>query len=424
MNIREFLQLLDRKGLLLHIKKPVDIKYEVSTIAKQLRGKPVIFEQVKGFTMPVFSNVCATRDLLALGLGIDKRDLIKTVAQAIEQPKEPAIIPAKDYVELPCDLRQLPILVHYPQDGGPYVASGMVFGKDRDYGINVSYHRGMIMGQDRIALRIVERHLYHFMQRGLKEFAYCIGNPMPVLLSGAVSVELGKSELWIANALCPSPVISLSGHTVPESEIVMICEFTGEQADEGPFLDLTETFDIVRKQPVARVKKIFAKTGAGFHALLPGDLEHKMLMGTPREPTIFREVAKVCECLDVYVTPGGCCWLHAVVKIRKQHEDDGLKAIEAAFKGHASMKHVFVVDEDIAIEDPFEIEWAMATRFQGDRGLVVKPKQTGSSLDPSSDMATKQTTKVGFDLTRPLKTTGKHFNRPVDPIKIKLEDYL
>ena len=85
------------------------------------------------------------------------------------------------------------------------------------------------------------------------------------------------------------------------------------------------------------------------------------------------------------VNPGGCSWLHAIVQIDKQHEDDGQKAIQAAFAGHRSCKHVFVVDKDIDIYNPLEVEWAMATRFQGDRDLVSEASEPGSSLDPSCE---------------------------------------
>jgi len=423
MNMREFVDLLDHKGMLVKVKKPVDTKYEISTIVKMLAGKPVLFEHVKGHSMPVVSNVCSTRDLVCLGLGIDKKELIPKLTHAIDHPKEPKVTKAV-YEELPCDLSKIPILTYYPKDGGPYIASGIAVAKDNEYGTNASYHRAMIIGKDRMVFRILERHLNEYQKRGLKEFAFCIGNPTTVLIGAAISAELGKNELAIANALHETNVIELDEHIVPESEIVMICEFTGELADEGPFLDLTETFDIIRKQSVVRIKKIYARQGALFHALLPGDLEHKILMGMPREPTIFREVSKVCDCLDVYITPGGCSWLHGAVKIQKKHDDDGRKAIEAAFKGHASMKHVFIVDGDIDIENPNDIEWAMATRFQGDKDMIIKTKEKGSSLDPSSDMATRETTKVGFDLTKPLVSKGKDFSRPELPLKINIEDYL
>ena len=131
----------------------------------------------------------------------------------------------------------------------------------------------------------------------------------------------------------------------------------------------------------------------------------------PREPTIFKAVNEVVRCADVNVNPGGCSWLHAIVQIDKQAEDDGRKAIEAAFAGHRSCKHVYVVDQDIDIYDPLSVEWAMATRFQGDRQMIIKEKEPGSSLDPSAEAGTKMTTKIGFDLTKPLGEGREMFEK-------------
>ncbi len=423
MNMRELVDLLDKKGLLVEINKSVDIKYEIATLMKMLDGKPILFEQVKGFSMPVVANLCSSRELIALGLGIEEREIISKLANAIDNPQEPRVVGARGYEEIDTDLSKFPILIHYPLDGGPYISSGVVIARDPELGLNASYHRMMILGKDKLVIRILPRHFDEFLKRGNEEFAICIGNSMPVLVASAVSAELGKSELGIANALGETNLVELGGHRVPESEIVMIAEMTGEEHDEGPFLDLTETPDIVRKQRVARVKQIFVKHDPIYHALLPGGLEHKFLMGMPREPTIFREVSKVCECKDVLITPGGCSWLHAAVSIRKKNPDDGRKAIDAALKGHASLKHVWVVDDDIDIHDPNEIEWAMATRFQGDRDIVMK-REKGSSLDPSSDLETRETMKMGFDLTIPWGRDPKHFKKPELPLKLNLKDFL
>jgi UbiD family decarboxylase len=423
MNMREFVDVLDKKGLLVKIKRPVDVKYEASTIMRMLDGKPILFEKVKGFSTPVVANISSSRELVAMGLGIKPNEIIGKLADAIDHPKEPKIIGAKGYEEVGADLTKIPILTYYPTDGGPYISSGVVIARDKELGINASFHRMMVMGKDKIVMRILQRHFDEFLKRGNKEFAICIGNSMPVLVASAVSAELGKNEMSIANALAETSLIELAGHKVPESEIIMIAEMTGEEHDEGPFLDLTETSDIVRKQRVAKIKKIFAKKNPIYNALLPGGLEHKLLMGMPREPTIFREVSKVCECRDVLITPGGCSWLHAVVSIKKKGPEDGKKAIEAAFKGHASLKHVWVVDEDIDIHNPHEVEWAMATRFQGDKNMIVK-KEKGSSLDPSSNLETRMTAKVGFDLTIPWGRDLKDFKKLELPMKLNVKDYL
>jgi len=423
MNFREFLKTLDERGMLVRIRKPVDRKLEISALMRALDGRPLLFENVKGFSIPVAANLCSTRELVAVGLGIKPGEIIQTLARAIDWPRDPEVRKAEGYEEVPPDLNRFPILLHYPFDGGPYISSGIVIAKDPKYGINASYHRMMVIDGRRMVLRILERDFDAFIKRGLREFAVCIGNPPPVMVAGAISVERGKSELSIANAISETPLVELGGHLVPEAEIVMIAEFTGEEHEEGPFLDLTETPDIVRKQRVAAVKRIFVKPDPIYHALLPGGLEHKTLMGMPREPTIFREVSKVCECRDVYVTPGGCSWLHAVVSIKKKAPDDGFKAIEAAFRGHKSLKHVWVVDEDIDVHNPHEVEWAMATRFQGNRGIVMK-REPGSSLDPSSDLSTRMTTKMGLDLTIPADRDPKDFRKPGPPMPLNPDEYL
>lgn len=423
MNLREFIKELQKKDMIKTIHKEVDVRYEIATILKKLDGTPLYFEKVKGFSMPVVGNICSTRELVSLGLQIKKEGIIPHLSQAISHPQDPLVSQVKSYHEISPNLSNLPILTYYPFDGGPYIASAVIVANDAEYGLNASYHRLMVIEDDKVVMRILPRHFHEYLTRGLQEFAICIGNSIPVLLASAVSTSIKVSELSIANALLKEPLIEIDGHWVPQSEIVIIAEMTGDTHEEGPFLDLTETPDIVREQLVAQIKKIYVKEKPIFHALLPGGLEHKVLMGMPREPTIYHEVSQVCQCNDVLITPGGCSWLHGVIGITKRRPEDGKKAIEAAFKGHKSMKHVFVVDDDINIHDPYEVEWAMATRFQGDKDMIIK-KEKGSSLDPSSDLETRLTTKIGFDLTIPHDQNPKKFKKPELPLAINAEDYL
>jgi UbiD family decarboxylase len=272
-----------------------------------------------------------------------------------------------------------------------------------------------------MVMRVVRsRHFDTFLNdRKQLDIAICIGNAPNVLAAAATSVELGVNELEIANALESLQVVrARTVDLMVPAETEFVLEGTiylDRQRSEGPFVDLTETYDVVRQQPVFILKAVTHRKDAIWHALLPGALEHKLLMGMPREPTIFQKVNQVVRCLDVNVNPGGASWLHAIVQIDKQHEGDGLKAIEAAFAGHRSCKHVFVVDQDIDIYDPLSVEWAMATRFQGDRDMVVKDKAPGSSLDPSSEPGSYLMTRVGFDLTAPLSTQGKSFKKAPFP---------
>jgi UbiD family decarboxylase len=315
------------------------------------------------------------------------------------------------------DLDRLPLLRHCDGDGGAYISSGVIVAQHPAWGQNLDFHRCMQFSKTELAVRVVRgRHFDAFLNDCEKlDIAVCVGLPPNVLAAAATSVELGVDELEIANALEPLQVVraKTSGLLVPaETEFVLEgVIYRDRRHAEGPFVDLTGTYDVVRQEPVFVVKAITHRRDALWQALLPGALEHKLLMGMPREPTIYRKVNEVVKCLDVNVDPGGCSWLHAVVQIDKQAHGDGLEAIHAAFAGHSSCKHVFVVDEDIDIYNPLEVEWALATRFQGDRGLVIKEKERGSSLDPSAEPAAHLTTKIGFDLTKPLASSGKTFDK-------------
>jgi anhydromevalonate phosphate decarboxylase len=306
------------------------------------------------------------------------------------------------------------------------------------YGQNLDFHRLMQFSKTELAVRVVRgRHFHQFLeQQGSLDVAVCIGVSPAVLAAAATSVELGLDELEIANALSTrhlgEPLEQVHACTVDllipaEAEFVLEgTVYNDRRHAEGPFVDLTETYDIVRNEPVFEVKTITHRKDAVWHALLPGALEHKLLMGMPREPTIYKKVSEVVKCLDVNVNPGGCSWLHAIVQIDKRSEDDGKKAIQAAFAGHRSCKHVFIVDKDIDIYSPEEVEWAFATRFQGDTDLVMMPKEPGSSLDPSSELTPDGkhlTTKLGFDLTKSLTTRGKDFNKAIFPV-VDTEKYL
>jgi UbiD family decarboxylase len=209
------------------------------------------------------------------------------------------------------------------------------------------------------------------------------------------------------------------------AELVLEGRITRQLASEGPFPDLTGTLDGVRQQPVIEIDCITHRREPIYHALLPAGLEHKLLMGMPREPTIYAAVAEAAQPLNVCMTPGGTSWLHAVVQIEKRGPDDGRRAIEAAFRGHPSLKHVVVVDRDVDPFNPADVEWAIATRFQADRDLLVWTEQPGSSLDPSGQQVPGQkarTAKMGLDATIPWGRERRGFER-VQYGGIELADY-
>ena len=431
--MRGYLADLDASGDLTHVRREVSRTYEIAAVSSRLDGRPIIFEKIReadGYRLAI--GVCGTRILLARALGTDPSRLLPRVLDSIENPKPFRTVdhaPCQEVVEEEVDLYRLPILTHCEKDGGPYVTAGIVVAHDREYGYNASYHRLMLLGKDRVAARILPRHLDEFIRRGNRQVGIAIGNHPAFLFASAVSCEIGKSELAIANALKEMSYVKCmtNDSLVPaDCEIVLEGTITDELVDEGPFPDIVGSYDIVRKQRVVKIDKITHQKNPIYQAILPGGIEHMFLMGTPREATMFREVSRTCQCLDVRLTTGGSSWLHGVVKIKRRSEEDPKNALEAAFRGHPSLKQAIVVDEDIDIEDPNAVEWAIATRTQMDKDLTLMPGELGSSLDPSADQVTRKTCKVAVDATIPFGAKQDGFLKSVIPgaSEIRVEDYL
>ena len=430
--MRGFFDDLDRTGDLTRIKREVSTRYEIAAVANRLDGKPLLFENVRGSEYMVAMGVCGTREMLARSIGKRPEALLTTVLDAIEHPEPFEVVkkaPCQEVVEDQVDLHKIPILTHCERDGGPYVTAGIAVAHDREYGYNASFHRLMLLGKDRVAARILPRHLDEFVRRGDRDVGISLGNHPAFLFASAVSCEIGKSELEIANAMKEMSYVRCLTNSalVPaECELVLEGVITDEMVDEGPFPDITGAYDIVRKQRVIKINQVTHRKNPIYQGILPGGVEHRFLMGTPREATMFREASRVCECLDVRLTAGGSSWLHAVVKIRKKSEEDAKNAIEAAFRGHQSLKQAIVVDEDIDVEDPNAVEWAVATRTQMDSDLSLRPGSLGSSLDPSADQVTRKTCKVGVDATIPLGSPKDGFVKSRIPGQddVVVDDYV
>ncbi len=415
--MRSFLDKAEEAGLLVTIQQEVDPYLEMARVINRLEDQPLLFERVEGYDYRVVAGICAAREYFALDMGIDVEQLLFALSEALANPVGPEIVasgPCQEVVEEQVNLEELPVLTHLPQDAGPYITAGVLVSKDPDYGRNASFHRLLCSGPRQLVARLVEGRGTHSALKksaGELEVAICIGNSLPVLLSAAMSPPPEVDEFSIANALRHTPLVrclTVDLEVPAETEIVLQGRITNATAPEGPFLDLTGTMDIVREGHVIEIDCMTHRHEPIYQALLPGGEEHRLLMGLPREPTIYAEVNKVCRCLNVLLTPGGASWLHAVVQIEKRDAHDGWRAIDAAFRGHSSLKHVVVVDEDIDIHDPNDVEWAIATRFQAHSDLVVLEGRPSSSLDPSATHIPGQktrTTKMGLDATIPWHTT-------------------
>lgn len=435
MSFRDFMDKLDRSGKLIRITKEVSPDFVAASILNELDGNAVYFEKIAGSQMPAAGGFCSSRELIAESLGIRKEEILFTLADAIKNREEPEVVEkgkCQEVIEESVDLTRFPIFKYVRGDGGKYIPSAIAVIRDPELGRNVSFHRLMLLDETHLVARIVENR---GTDRALKkaggelEVAICIGNSNAVLLAASTSLGPGEDEFSMANALLRTELVkcrTVDLEVPNDCEIVLEGRITKRRHSEGPFLDITGTQDKVRDQPVIEIDCITHRENPLYQTLLPGKREHRLLMGMPKEPTIFNEVNKICKCKNVLMTTGGCSWLHAIVQIEKERPDDGSKAIEAAFKGHGSLKHCVVIDHDIDIYDSDDIEWAISTRFQADKNCMILPNQPGSSLDPSGDLSEGKkamTCKLGVDATIPSDRRDKEFLRS-EYENVDIEDFL
>jgi UbiD family decarboxylase len=372
-------------------------------LKNDLKDRPFIVN-VEG--KKVASNFIASREMLCDYLGICRESLAEYLSKIPFDGK--VEISGPPFKKKKWNLFDLPVPRYFAEDGGRYITAGVVIAKGGDgsngYGYNACIHRLMLLDEKRMAARLVPpRHTYLLWKDAVEK-----GRDLPVLIAigthplfmfaASTRVPKGKEFGYAASLMGGLELYEVDGLLTPMAEFVISARITPEKAREGPFVDLTSTYDKIREEPVVEVDAIYVREDPIFYSILPAGYEHQVLMGIPYEPVIFKAVANVCRIKNVVLTAGGKHYFHAVIQIEKNTEGDGKNAILAAFAAHPSLKHVVVVDEDINVYSHEDVEFAIATRFQADRDLVIVRGVRGSSLDPSAN-EDGTTAKWGIDAT-------------------------
>ena len=403
---------------IIEIADELSSEYEVSKVLRQYPKDTVIIKNLKGHDIPIITGICNTREKIAKSINCEVSEITEKIIEAMEKPiKVDKFTDFGEYDTLDIDLNKIPILTHYKRDGGAYITAGVVFARDPETGIqNASIHRMMVLDSKRLVIRIVPRNLYTYFQNAQKagkdlEIAIAIGMDPAILLASTTSIPIDYNEMEVANAFKNGELtlIKCGDLEVPQADIILEGKISvTETVAEGPFVDLTDTYDIIRDQPIINLEKMhIKKDNPYYHAIIPAGFEHKLLQGLPQEPRIYKAVKNAVPTVEnVVLTEGGCCWLHSVISINKQTEGDGKNAIMAALSAHPSLKHCVVVDTDVNVFDAEDVEYAIATRVKGDRDIMIVPNVRGSSLDPVAE-SDGTTTKIGVDATKSLKALEK-----------------
>jgi 2,5-furandicarboxylate decarboxylase 1 len=419
---------LDRmaeQGRLLTYTAPVDPNLEVAGIMKKLDGGPaLLFSQVDGYDMPVVGNLLSCQANVEAAFGIDFRGVREFVGRALGEPKPPVLVakaPAQEQVHTKnIDLgRMLPALQHTAADAGRYITAGIVIVKDPDTGIyNASYHRLMLAGGNRAGIQLdYGRHLRAAFERAQKQGRHlpvvvCIGSDLALHYTAATmgsQMPESADELAVAGGLCgrPLPVVKAVSQDllVPaESEIVLEgvlkCD---EEIVEGPFGEFVGYLAPADPGPVFEVTAVTHRSKPIYHAINGYGRETVVLRKYVLEASLLKVLQSAIPIVtDAEMTAGGLHRFHAIVQVKKTGPThDGLQrnAMLASFGALKDLDLVIVVDDDIDIRDPADVEYALATRMEASKDIVMVPGARGHEYVRVSNGGIR--TKLGIDATVP-----------------------
>ena len=440
-DLRAYIDQIKNLNQLHIIKKKVSTKYEIAALTAKVDGtNAILFENIKESKLRLVANLVGTRARFAKAVNTKESNIHEKMISAIEHAKKPKTVSEGKFMENRTkNLSILPIVTHFEKEPGPFITSSIIYTLNQEKNAqNSSFHRLMPLDKTHFSIRMVEgRHLHRSFVYAKEhgedlKVAITVGVHPAISIAGAYQAEWGEDELEIANAILGSKLtlskVPYSGMKVPTgAEIVMEGKILKDKTHKEWMVEMLRTYDFKREQPVFELENLYYRNNAIFHDILSGYSEHRLLMGMPIEAKLNRDVRKSFpQTKKVVMSDGGCNWLHAVVQITKKKDSDAKKVIEKTFAAHRSLKMVTVVDEDIDPSNAVSIEYAMATRFQADKDLIIVEKVRGSSLDPSSDQKNLLTAKLGIDATRPLSKRAEGFEIAKIPNedKISLKDYL
>jgi UbiD family decarboxylase len=428
------------------VSREVDPAYEITAIVVKLeqeaRRRPVlIFEKVKGSPFPVLTNLHASRSRLAAAMNARPEDMLRTYLAAMEHPVPPKVVstgPVKDVIIKGdrINLYELPQIVHHEGDAGAYVTAAISFAKDPTRDIwNCAYNRLMIQGRARTSIHLTTgKHLWEFQRTAEARsealpVAFALGVHPAVALGALAIGSIDEDERAIMGALLGEPLELVRCETseilVPaHAEMVIEAEIlAGERVPEGPFGEFTGYSLGQRAREVVRVNAITHRTGAFFHDISVAHLDHLLLSTIPMEANLYRAVRAMVPSVKAVRVPGPfTCY----VSIEQRAPGQAKNALLAVLGTDLYMKRVVVVDHDVDIFDDRQMTWALATRCQPDRDILIVSHARGSDLDPS----TKEdgyTGKWGVDATaKPSLATYTPRHRIPSEVweRVNLKDFL
>src|SRR5499426_3430224 len=447
--LRGFIAELETKSPedLARVTRRISARYEISALLTHLERKkhfPLLyFETVEGGRAHVVINAQASRRLMAKALECEPHELAKRFSERQAAPIAPVEVshgPVHEMIQLgdEVDLRGIPLLTHYDVNAAPYITAGIVVAADPDTGVrNTSYNRLMMARKRELRIFMaVGRHLWTLHNKVERRgealpIAIVIGVHPLFSLGAQAFTPSTEDEYAVIGGMMNEPLRTVKGKTVPilvPADAEMVIEgkiLANVRREEGPFGEFTGHAVSKDDRQVIEVTAITHRKNYLFQDVHAGYTEHKLMGAVPREAALLKAVRQsVPTVKNVCMPVSGNCRFHAYISIAKCTTGQAKNAICAAFASDMLLKHVIVVDDDIDVFDEEQVLWAVSTRFQADRGLVVIANAQGSELDPSAGPGGINA-KMGLDATKPMTDFPPELRVPDEVMRrIRLEDFL
>ena len=415
------------------IDRAVDAKWHASAVAtkaeRACKTSPVlIFNQMRLLNgaisaYPAVVNLLSSRRRLAWTIESTVERFAIDLSSRIRQKKKPRVVskseaPVKEGVKKGTEVNLLdyPALVQHAWDPGQYITAGFLTCYDPDTGIdNCALQRGWIKKEREIRIHI-GHHSHNGMifskheraKKGMKAI-YWIGHHPAAYLGAEVKLGFPESHYESAGGVLGEPLRLVPSETLGEDFLVpadaeVVIEGiipNGQRRPEAPFGEHLGYFGGQTLSPYMDVTCITHRKKPYWLTILCSHLDEKEgIGGARREATLYEILRKAVPGVTNVYRPTSCP-IHLYIQMKKRKESDPRQAILAAISAPEGIKHVFVFDEDINIFDEPEVLWAIGTRSQWDKDLVVVPNCNAAGLDPSCERD-GMGTRAGIDCTKPL----------------------
>ena len=460
-DMREFLDLLRKRGELKVCQREVDSRIEIAKVtdkATKVQGPAILFTRVKGFKTPVVTNLFGTIDRSFLMIEASKYDGFRKLAKGLEKP-----VPVQFVKDGPCkevlhvgddvDLGQIPTLWHHEKDSHRFITTANCRVRDPDTGVcNSSINRVAVQGRDTLTIQSNPPHQLgiiasKYLAKGKKcPVVLALGTDPAILVASVAGIPPGMDEFEFAGGVREEAVqvvkcltsdldVPATSELVIEGEIVpgaeKGCIGMGEYANEAPFAEIHGYFGGQARSPVIRVTAITHRKDYLYHGLGTAEpwSEHQIFDGIGMQGDVYSAARHVIPSGNIVAINAGS--FAAIVSINKERPGQARQLIYTLLS-KAGIKKVVVVDKDIDVFNPAEVEWAVQFRSCAD-DYILTSELPAINIDPMIDPATSTLRKVGIDATLPVRGDKKgrvEVLRDLGPARytdlnqIDLKDYL